>query len=59
MNIATDGYGLNPVRPNVPTNGYGIGVQVVGRLIDRYTFRPRPLDTLVGARVGYNLRRRH
>ena len=50
MNIAVDGYGLDSTRPNVPTNGYGLGVVVVGRLIDRYTFGPIPLDTLTARR---------
>jgi hypothetical protein len=53
MNIATDGYGLDTTyRTNIPTNGYGESYRLVpvARLIDRYTFGPRPMDTLTGPR---------
>jgi hypothetical protein len=60
MNIAIDGYGLHPTRrPNVPIDGYGIGALIYpeARLIDRYTFGARPIDTLshVSPRRGLGL----
>ncbi len=57
-NIAIDGYGQGgSVIPNVPTVGYGIGVDLGGRLIDRYTFGPVPLDSQsrAGRRGGLGL----